>query len=117
MDTAGAATPPTTMMGREAPEVPPRAPTAPKRRIGRIPVQDVAPLVDCGNRPVKSVVEEPFAVTATVFREGHDAVNANIVLTDPGGDEQHLPMVRINTGLDLWSVTISADRTGRWSYR
>ena len=53
--------------------------------IGRIPVLDVRPLVDCGRRPAKAVVGETFQVTATVFREGHDAVAANVVLRDPAG--------------------------------
>ncbi|WP_434097601.1 maltotransferase domain-containing protein, partial [Streptomyces viridosporus] len=50
------------------------------RAVGRIPVRDVRPSVDCGRRPAKAVVGETFEVTATVFREGHDAVAANVVL-------------------------------------
>ncbi|MFI6207976.1 maltotransferase domain-containing protein, partial [Streptomyces sp. NPDC051041] len=52
-------------------------------RIGRIPVQEVHPVVECGRRPAKAVVGESFEVSATVFREGHDAVAANVVLRDP----------------------------------
>jgi starch synthase (maltosyl-transferring) len=63
------------------------------------------------------VVGEEFDVTATVFREGHDAVNATVVLTDPDGRERHLPMTLVSPGLDHWSATICADRTGQWSYR
>ena len=40
--------------------------------VGRIPVMDVTPLVDLGRQPAKATVGEPFPVTATVFREGHD---------------------------------------------
>ncbi|MEO8555803.1 MAG: alpha-1,4-glucan--maltose-1-phosphate maltosyltransferase [Actinomycetota bacterium] len=81
---------------------------------------EVAPCVEHGAFPVKSVVGEPFDVTATVFREGHDAVNATVVLTSPDGGEQgeqHVPMTLVSAGLDHWSATISADRTGLWSYR
>jgi starch synthase (maltosyl-transferring) len=70
-----------------------------------------------GAFPAKSVVNEPFEVTATVFREGHDAVSATVVLTDPDGVERLVPMTPVNPGLDHWSATISADRTGLWSYR
>ncbi|MCO8270107.1 alpha-1,4-glucan--maltose-1-phosphate maltosyltransferase [Actinoplanes sp. TRM 88003] len=84
---------------------------------GRIPVVGVSPVVDNASRPVKSVPAEDFDVTATVFREGHDAVNATLVVTDPTGRAHHQPMTRISAGLDLWSATIGADRTGRWSYR
>jgi starch synthase (maltosyl-transferring) len=85
--------------------------------LGRIPVLQVAPVVEHGEFPVKSVVGEPFEVTATVFREGHDAVKATAVLTDPDGVEQEVPMTLVSPGLDHWSATISANRTGRWSYR
>ena len=78
---------------------------------------DVFPLVDDGTRPSKSVVGEEFDITATVYREGHDAVNANVVLTDPAGATTVLPMTCVNPGLDHWTVTVSAPTTGRWSYR
>jgi starch synthase (maltosyl-transferring) len=63
------------------------------------------------------VVDEEFAVTATVFREGHDAVNATVVVTDPAGQEHHQPMTRVNAGLDSWSAIVSAERVGDWWYR
>jgi starch synthase (maltosyl-transferring) len=85
--------------------------------VGRIPVLQVTPCVENGAFPAKSVVDEPFEVTATVFREGHDGVNATVVLTDPDGGEQHVAMTLITPGLDHWSATISANRTGKWSYR
>jgi starch synthase (maltosyl-transferring) len=85
--------------------------------IGRIPVLQVRPRVESGEFPAKSVVNEPFDVTATVFREGHDAVNATVVLTDPDGGERAVPMTLVSAGLDHWSATIWADRTGMWSYR
>ena len=85
--------------------------------LGRIPVLQVTPCVEHGTFPAKSVVGEPFDVTATVFREGHDSVSATVVLTDPDGAERQVPMTLTSPGLDLWSATISADRTGQWSYR
>ncbi|MBP8879985.1 MAG: DUF3416 domain-containing protein [Dermatophilaceae bacterium] len=85
--------------------------------IGRIPVMNVTPLVDGGTRPAKAVVDEEFVVTAQVFREGHDAVNASIVLTDPDGVDHIAPMTCINVGLSLWEATVVADRPGQWRYR
>ncbi|MDW4904096.1 maltotransferase domain-containing protein, partial [Streptomyces sp. ADMS] len=58
---------------------------SPTPAIGRIPVRDVRPAVEGGRRPAKAVAGETFQVTATVFREGHDAVGANVVLRDPEG--------------------------------
>ncbi len=85
--------------------------------MGRIPVLQVSPCVEHGAFPAKSVVDEPFEVAATVFREGHDSVNATVLLTDPDGAEQYVPMSLTSPGLDRWAATISADRTGRWSFR
>lgn len=95
---------------------PPRT-ALPQVPIGRIPVLDVRPQVDGGARPAKSVVGEEFDITATVFREGHDAVNATAVLIDPDGGEHHHPMECLNPGLNHWSVTVAADRVGWWRYR
>jgi len=92
-------------------------PGAAPRTVGRIPVLQVTPCVEHGAFPAKSVVDEPFEVTATVFREGHDAVFATVVLTDPGGGQRQVPMTLVNPGLDHWTATVSADRAGRWSYR
>ncbi|WEV79854.1 alpha-1,4-glucan--maltose-1-phosphate maltosyltransferase [Janibacter cremeus] len=89
----------------------------PQHPLGRIPVQDVRPCVDHGCRPAKSVVGEPFTVTATVFREGHDAVNATVVLTAPDGTEHHRPMTCTNPGLSHWEAEVSAHTTGAWTYR
>ena len=53
--------------------------------VGRIPVMNVMPVVDLGRQPAKATVGEPFPVTATVFREGHDKLGAEVVLTGPDG--------------------------------
>jgi starch synthase (maltosyl-transferring) len=86
--------------------------------IGRIPVRDVRPAVDCGRRPAKAVVGETFEVTATVFREGHDAVAANVVLTDPEGRHgPWTPMRELAPGTDRWGAEVTPDVEGRWTYR
>ncbi|MFE9926853.1 maltotransferase domain-containing protein, partial [Streptomyces sp. NPDC005774] len=88
------------------------------RAIGRIPVRDVRPAVECGRRPAKAVVGETFEVTATVFREGHDAVAANVVLKDPEGRRgPFTPMRELAPGTDRWGTEITPDAVGRWTYR
>ncbi|MFZ5848228.1 MAG: alpha-1,4-glucan--maltose-1-phosphate maltosyltransferase [Actinomycetota bacterium] len=85
--------------------------------VGRIPIMDVAPVVDLGRYPAKAVVGEPFEVTALVFREGHDALNADVVLTDPDGKRR--PWVRMTKDPeepDLWRAEVSADRQGAWTF-
>ncbi|MGW2469768.1 alpha-1,4-glucan--maltose-1-phosphate maltosyltransferase [Streptomyces bauhiniae] len=86
--------------------------------IGRVPVRDVRPAVECGRRPAKAVAGETFQVTATVFREGHDAVGANVVLRGPKGRRgPWTPMRELSPGSDVWGADITPDATGRWTYR
>ncbi|MER6119127.1 alpha-1,4-glucan--maltose-1-phosphate maltosyltransferase [Streptomyces sp. A0642] len=86
--------------------------------IGRIPVLDVRPLVDCGRRPAKAVAGETFQVTATVFREGHDAVAANVVLRSPSGRPgPWTPMRELAPGTDRWGADVTPDAEGRWTYK
>ncbi|GAB3121704.1 alpha-1,4-glucan--maltose-1-phosphate maltosyltransferase [Streptomyces calidiresistens] len=85
--------------------------------IGRIPVLDVQPLIECGRRPVKAVPGETFTVTATVFREGHDALGANVVLRDPAGRPgPWTPMRELAPGTDRWGAEVTPDAEGRWTY-
>ena len=83
---------------------------------GRIPVLDVSPVVDCAAYPATSVVNEPFEVSAVVFREGHDAVRATAVLTGPDGTERSRVAMRPGApGSDRWHATVAADEQGEWS--
>ncbi|MFB8114579.1 MULTISPECIES: alpha-1,4-glucan--maltose-1-phosphate maltosyltransferase [unclassified Streptomyces] len=85
--------------------------------IGRIPVLDVRPLVDCGRRPAKAVAGETFEVSATVFREGHDAVAANVVLHDANGRPgPWTPMRELAPGTDRWGADVTPESEGRWTY-
>ncbi|MGW1975368.1 alpha-1,4-glucan--maltose-1-phosphate maltosyltransferase [Streptomyces sp. NPDC001889] len=85
--------------------------------IGRIPVLDVRPRIDCGRRPAKAVVGETFEVSATVFGEGHDPVAANVVLRDPSGRPgPWTPMRERDPGTDRWSAEITPGAEGHWSF-
>ncbi|WP_369225571.1 alpha-1,4-glucan--maltose-1-phosphate maltosyltransferase [Streptomyces sp. R39] len=102
---------------RTSPGPPPPAGEA--TAVGRIPVLDVRPLVQQGRRPAKAVTGESFEVTATVFREGHDAVAANVVLKDPKGRPgPWTPMRELAPGTDRWGATVTVDgKPGRWTYQ
>ncbi|MEV5887491.1 maltotransferase domain-containing protein, partial [Streptomyces sp. NPDC052020] len=96
---------------------PGRAPAGEATAVGRIPVLDVRPVVQHGRRPAKAVTGESFEISATVFREGHDAVAANVVLEDPDGRPgPWTPMRELAPGTDRWGATVTAGRPGRWTY-
>ena len=86
--------------------------------VGRIPVVDVSPVAEAGRFPAKAVVGEAVPVRATVFREGHDAVAATAVLTDPTGvDRASARMVDIAPGLDRFEARLVPTGTGDWTFR
>ncbi|MEU6285820.1 maltotransferase domain-containing protein, partial [Streptomyces sp. NPDC047028] len=85
--------------------------------IGRVPVRDVKPAVEGGRRPAKAVAGESFEVSATVFREGHDALGANVVLRDPKGRPgPWTPMRELSPGSDRWGAEVTPDAPGRWTF-
>ncbi|MET9776431.1 maltotransferase domain-containing protein, partial [Streptomyces sp. NPDC006367] len=103
--------------GSPASAPPPDPAPAPVPAVGRIPVLDVRPLVLQGRRPAKAVTGEAFEVSATVFREGHDAVAANVVLRDPEGRPgPWTPMRELAPGTDRWGATVRAGEPGLWTY-
>ena len=85
--------------------------------IGRIPILDVQPAVSCGRWPAKAVVGETFAVSATVFREGHDMVGADVVLRDAKGRKgPWTPMRPGAPGTDRWAAQVTPTGEGRWTF-
>ena len=85
--------------------------------IGRIPILDVQPVVECGRRPVKAVVGETFQVTATILIEGHGVLGACAVLRDPAGKQG--PMVRMRPlapGTDRYGADVTVTSEGAWYF-
>ncbi|QZY30231.1 alpha-1,4-glucan--maltose-1-phosphate maltosyltransferase [Nocardioides coralli] len=85
--------------------------------VGRIPVMNVMPVVDLGRQPAKATVGEPFPVTATVFREGHDKLGAEVVLTGPDGVRR--PPVRLHREGDQpdhYLAWVTPDAEGAWTF-
>lgn len=87
--------------------------------INRIPITDISPAVNFGGElvPVKAIAGEVIAVTATIFREGHDAVGAHALLFDDKGKEiARTPMREIWRGGDRFEGTITIPARGEFNY-
>jgi len=79
----------------------------------RIPITDVAPVIECGRYPAKAVVGEQLTVAATVFREGHDALGVNVVLTSAdGATSPFTPMRLVAPGTDRYEAVVMATAAG-----
>ena len=77
----------------------------------------ISPVVSCGQYPSKAVVGEHIPITATVWREGHDAVAATVVWTGPNGKSQLVRMTSLEPGNDTWQATVVPDEPGMWTFR
>ncbi|HJY65493.1 MAG TPA: alpha-1,4-glucan--maltose-1-phosphate maltosyltransferase, partial [Streptosporangiaceae bacterium] len=85
--------------------------------IGRIPILDVEPAVDCGTRPAKAVTGETFEVSATVFREGHGIIGVGVVLRDPDRTPSPVaPMRELAPGTDRYGADVTVTEEGRWRF-
>ena len=87
------------------------------RVIGRIPILDVEPMVDCGTRPAKAVTGETFEVSATAFREGHGVIGVGVVLRDPERRASPLaPMRELAPGTDRYGADVTVTAEGLWRF-
>src|SRR6187455_2701524 len=87
------------------------------RSVGRIPVVDVQPVLEQGRWPAKAVVGEAVPLTATVFRDGHDAEGATAVVTRPDGTRVELLMECVNYGLAIWEAHFIPEVEGAHTFR
>jgi starch synthase (maltosyl-transferring) len=87
------------------------------RVIGRIPILDVSPVVECGRRMTKAVAGETFQVSATVIMEGHGVLGAGVVLRDPLGKLGPLVRMRqLAPGSDRYGADVTVTSEGVWYF-
>ncbi|BCJ57455.1 alpha-1,4-glucan--maltose-1-phosphate maltosyltransferase [Micromonospora endophytica] len=84
---------------------------------GRFPIEDVSPAVACGRYPARAVVGELVPVSATAYREGHDALGCNVVWLGPDGRARPFTRMRPGEpGKDRWHAIITPDAVGEWIF-
>lgn len=82
----------------------------------RFTVFDVSPIVECGKYPAKAVESEIIPFVATAFREGHDSMGVELILTDPTGRPVGPFPMSEQQGSDRFEANFSATTTGTWSF-
>lgn len=85
--------------------------------IGRLPITSVSPVVDGGRWPAKGFQGEVVSFSAIVFREGHDALGVELLLTSPTGLQTSFRMVEGAAGSDSWHCKAQLDEVGDWSFK
>ena len=85
--------------------------------IGRLPILHVSPVVDEGRWPAKAFAGEVVPFAATVFREGHDALGVELLLTSPKGEQSVHRMTAGAPGTDRWSVEVWLKEQGEYKFQ
>jgi starch synthase (maltosyl-transferring) len=85
--------------------------------LGRLGLRGITPVIDGGAHPARAVVGEHVPIGAFAFREGHDAIAANVAVIAPDG--RKFPFNRMTAGppgTDSWQATVVPDETGMWTF-
>ena len=85
--------------------------------VARFGIDDVRPQVSGRTLPAKAVVGEVVPVSALVWREGHDAVAATLVITSPDGDQYSVHMHPEPFRPDYVHSVFVPDEQGLWNFR
>ncbi|AWF98587.1 alpha-1,4-glucan--maltose-1-phosphate maltosyltransferase [Clavibacter michiganensis subsp. insidiosus] len=87
--------------------------------IGRIPILSLTPQIEDDLWPAKSFVHDVVPFGATIFREGHDLIGADVLLTDPTGlvTAHRMTLDASKPGLDRWITTAQLETQGAWTWR
>ena len=80
----------------------------------RLVIEDIQPSVDGGRYPVKRVVGDIVAVSATVYGDGHDLLAARIRYRGPGERRWRFAPMRYEREIDRCSGSITVERIGTW---
>ena len=88
-----------------------------EKPIGRLPILGVKPSVEAGRWPAKAFKGEVIPFTANVFREGHDALGVELLLSDPSGKQQVHRMAPGSLGSDLWHIKVQLAEQGLWKFQ
>ena len=82
----------------------------------RIQIQDVRPQVDCGRYPVKACLGDAVPVSATIFRDGHEKLEA-VVRYRPVRERRWREERLELSGNDRFEATLVPDTLGPWELR
>ena len=86
-------------------------------KLGRIPIRGLAPQQPEALWPAKAFRGEVVPFQATVFRDGHDLLGVQLVVTDPEGRRTTYRMRPVAPGTDRWQADVLLPVAGEWSWQ
>jgi starch synthase (maltosyl-transferring) len=86
----------------------------PEEKVSRVWIENIEPRIDCGRFPIKRVVGEKVRVSAHVFAEGHDLLQAVLHFRHADGKWLELPMSSLAE--DLWTAEFQVEFLGTYQY-
>jgi starch synthase (maltosyl-transferring) len=67
-------------------------------------------------RPAKAFVGEVVPFTATIFKDGHDVLGGELLLTDPVGTQTAHRLRPAAPGTDRWEALVELTAQGLWQF-
>lgn len=86
----------------------------PNEKASRVWIEEIKPQVDCGRFPIKRTIGEKVQVSAYIFADGHDLLQAVLQFRHAEGEWFELPM--FNRVDDLWVAEFDVDKVGTYQY-
>ena len=83
-------------------------------KASRVWIEEIHPRIDCGRFPIKKIVGEKVEVSAYVFTDGHDLLQAVLQYRHGEGEWVELPMSCLAE--DLWYAEFETDNLGTYQY-
>ncbi|MGH2746829.1 MAG: maltotransferase domain-containing protein, partial [Actinomycetota bacterium] len=84
-------------------------------RRGHVVIERVSPEIDCGRYRPKAIVGDTVEVSADIFRDGPDLLQAVLRYRGPADRRwAEIPMFHVDN--DRWSGAFSPTSVGRWQY-
>ena len=82
----------------------------------RVVITNVQPSVENGKYPAKAVIDNPFVISADIFTDGHDEVDASVFLKHANHRMTvELPMEFVSN--DRWELLLYPDKLGYYQFQ
>ncbi|MBT8262456.1 MAG: alpha-1,4-glucan--maltose-1-phosphate maltosyltransferase [Bacteroidia bacterium] len=82
----------------------------------RVIIENITPLINCGEFPLKSVVNEIIPVTADIFADGHDVIAASVLFKHE--KEKSWKETRMHPAEnDQWNSSFQVNKQGFYQYK